>query len=91
MFHAGEGNLHPLLMFDASQPGELERAEAVGADILKLCVEVGGVLSGEHGIGVEKRDLMPEMFTEDDMKHQERLKLAFDEDELLNRDTSFPT
>lgn len=90
VFHAGDGNLHPLIMFDANQPGELERAEAFGADILKLCVEVGGCLSGEHGIGIEKRDLMPEMFTEDDMKHQERLKLAFDEDQLLNPGKVFP-
>lgn len=90
VFHAGDGNLHPLIMFDANQPGELERAEAFGADILKLCVEVGGCLSGEHGIGIEKRDLMPEMFTEDDLKHQERLKLAFDEDQLLNPGKVFP-
>ncbi|MFH1803742.1 MAG: FAD-linked oxidase C-terminal domain-containing protein [Pseudomonadota bacterium] len=90
VFHAGDGNLHPLIMFDANQPGELERAEEFGADILRLCVAVGGCLSGEHGIGVEKRDLMPEMFTEDDMKHQERLKLAFDEDQLLNPGKVFP-
>ena len=63
VFHAGDGNLHPLIMFDANQPGELDRAEEFGADILKLCVEVGGVLTGEHGVGVEKRDLMGEMFT----------------------------
>ena len=59
-------------------PGELDKAEAFGADILKLCVEVGGVLTGEHGVGVEKRDLMPEMFTEDDLKQQQRVKCAFD-------------
>src|SRR5262245_55282561 len=62
--HAGDGNLHPLILYDANKPGELERAEAFGADILKLCVEVGGVLTGEHGVGVEKRDLMPAMFNE---------------------------
>ena len=58
VFHAGDGNLHPLILYDSNQPGELERAEAFGADILRLCVEVGGVLTGEHGVGVEKRDLM---------------------------------
>ena len=91
VFHAGDGNLHPLIMFDANKPGDLEKAEAFVADILKLCVEVGGVLSGEHGIGVEKRDLMGEMFTSDDMKHQERIKMAFDEDQLLNPGKVFPT
>jgi glycolate oxidase len=59
VFHAGDGNLHPLILYDANKPGELESAEAFGAEILKLCVEVGGVLTGEHGVGVEKRDLMP--------------------------------
>ena len=58
VFHAGDGNLHPLILYDANKPGELDRAEAFGADILRLCVEVGGVLTGEHGVGVEKRDLM---------------------------------
>ncbi len=57
VFHAGDGNLHPLILFDSNQPGELERAEAFGAAILRLCVQVGGVLTGEHGVGVEKRDL----------------------------------
>ena len=65
VFHAGDGNLHPLILYDANKPGEIERAEAFGADILRACVEVGGVLTGEHGVGVEKRDLMPEMFTRD--------------------------
>ena len=65
VFHAGDGNLHPLILYDANQPGEMERAEAFGADILRCCVELGGVLTGEHGVGIEKRDLMPEMFSED--------------------------
>ncbi len=91
VFHAGDGNLHPLIMFDANQPGELDRAEEFGADILKLCVEVGGVLSGEHGIGVEKRDLMGEMFTEDDLKQQQRVKCAFDPDHHLNPGKVYPT
>ena len=91
VFHAGDGNLHPLVLYDANEPGELERAEAFGADILKLCVEVGGVLTGEHGVGVEKRDLMGVMFTEDDLKHQQRLKCAFDPDGLLNPGKVYPT
>jgi len=90
VFHAGDGNLHPLILYDANIPGELERAEAFGADILKLCVEVGGVLTGEHGVGVEKRDLMPEMFNEDDLKQQQRVKCAFDEKHLLNPGKMFP-
>src|SRR5437660_416208 len=91
VFHAGDGNLHPLILYDANKPGELERAEAFGADILKLCVEVGGVLTGEHGVGVEKRDLMPAMFNEVDLAHQERVKCAFDAKGLLNPGKVFPT
>lgn len=90
VFHAGDGNLHPLILYDANQPGQLERAEAFGADILKLCVEVGGVLTGEHGVGVEKRDLMPVQFGEDDLKQQQRVKCAFDPDGLLNPGKMFP-
>jgi len=91
VFHAGDGNLHPLILFDANVAGELDKAEAFGHDILRLCVEVGGVLSGEHGIGVEKRDLMGEMFTEDDIKQQQRLKCAFDAGGLLNPGKVYPT
>jgi glycolate oxidase len=91
VFHAGDGNLHPLILYDANQPGELEKAEAFGSDILRLCVEVGGVLTGEHGVGVEKRDLMPEMFTPDDLEQQQRLKQAFDPDLLFNPGKVFPT
>ncbi|MGQ0503195.1 MAG: FAD-linked oxidase C-terminal domain-containing protein [Panacagrimonas sp.] len=90
VFHAGDGNLHPLILYDANQPGELERAEAFGAEILRLCVQVGGVLTGEHGVGVEKRDLMPEMFSECDLAHQTRLKCAFDPLLLLNPGKVFP-
>jgi glycolate oxidase len=90
VFHAGDGNLHPLILYDANNPGELERAEAFGADILKLCVEVGGVLTGEHGVGVEKRDLMGVMFDEVDLAQQQRLKCAFDEGGLLNPGKVFP-
>ena len=91
VFHAGDGNLHPLILYDANQPGELDKAEAFGADILRLCVEVGGVLTGEHGVGVEKRDLMGIMFTEDDLNQQQRLKCAFDSEGLLNPGKMFPT
>jgi len=90
VFHAGDGNLHPLILFDSNQPGELERAEAFGAAILRLCVQVGGVLTGEHGVGVEKRDLMTEQFTESDLAHQQRLKCAFDPAGLLNPGKVFP-
>ena len=90
VFHAGDGNLHPLVLYDANKPEEVERAEALGADILKLCVEVGGVLTGEHGVGVEKRDLMGTMFNETDLAHQQRLKCAFDPDGLLNPGKVFP-
>jgi glycolate oxidase len=91
VFHAGDGNLHPLILYDANKPGELDAAERFGADILKLCVEVGGVLTGEHGVGVEKRDLMPAMFSEIDLAQQQRLKCAFDPDLLLNPGKVFPT
>ncbi|MCE7026792.1 FAD-linked oxidase C-terminal domain-containing protein [Jiella avicenniae] len=90
VFHAGDGNLHPLILYDANEEGQLHRAEEFGNDILRLCVEVGGVLTGEHGVGVEKRDLMPEMFDETDMKHQQRVKCAFDDKHLLNPGKVFP-
>ena len=91
VFHAGDGNLHPLIMYDASVPGALQRTEEMGSEILKLCVKVGGVLTGEHGVGVEKRDLMGTMFSEDDLKQQQRIKCAFDPDQLLNPGKVFPT
>ncbi|KIF66160.1 glycolate oxidase subunit GlcD [Streptomyces sp. AcH 505] len=90
VFHAGDGNLHPLILYDSNESDELDRAEHFGADILRLCVEVGGVLTGEHGVGVEKRDLMPAMFNETDLAHQQRLKCAFDPDGLLNPGKVFP-
>ena len=91
VFHAGDGNLHPLILYDANIPGELEKAEEFGADILKLCVEVGSVLTGEHGVGVEKRDLMGEMFNEIDLNQQQRVKCAFDPTQQLNPGKVFPT
>jgi len=90
VFHAGDGNLHPLILYDANKEGELERAEQLGADILCLCVEVGGVLTGEHGVGVEKRDLMDRMFAPVDLGQQMRLKCAFDPEGLLNPGKVFP-
>lgn len=90
VFHAGDGNLHPLILYDANDPDELERAELFGADILRLCVKVGGVLTGEHGVGIEKRDLMPEMFSEADLAQQMRVKCAFDAQGLLNPGKVFP-
>ncbi|HET9715531.1 MAG TPA: FAD-linked oxidase C-terminal domain-containing protein [Pseudolabrys sp.] len=90
VFHAGDGNLHPLILYDANVPGELDATEQFGAEILKLCVEVGGVLTGEHGVGVEKRDLMPTMFSEIDLHQQQRVKCAFDSKGLLNPGKVFP-
>ena len=91
VFHAGDGNLHPLILYDTNIESELKAAEEFGAEILKLCVEVGGVLTGEHGVGVEKRDLMGEMFNEQDLDQQQRVKCAFDPDSLLNPGKVFPT
>ena len=90
IFHAGDGNLHPLIMFDANDPASFQRAETFGADILKLCVEVGGCLTGEHGVGVEKRDLMGVQFSAIELEQMRRIKGAFDPDWLLNPSKVFP-
>ena len=90
VFHAGDGNLHPLILFDANKPGDLETCEAMGAEILKLCVEVGGCLTGEHGVGVEKRDLMLTQYNEGDLEAQVRVKDVFDPRWLLNPAKVFP-
>ena len=90
VFHAGDGNLHPLILFDANKPGDLETCEAMGAEILKLCVEVGGCLTGEHGVGVEKRDLMLTQYNEGDLEAQVRVKDVFDSKWLLNPAKVFP-
>lgn len=90
VFHAGDGNMHPLILFDANKPGDLERAEAFGFDILRTCVDVGGCLTGEHGVGIEKRDLMTYQFTGDDLTMQMRVKDVFDPDWLLNPTKVFP-
>ena len=90
VFHAGDGNMHPLILFDANKDGDLEKCEAMGADILKLCVEVGGCLTGEHGVGVEKRDLMAHQYTDADLEAQMRIKDVFDPKWLLNAAKVFP-
>ena len=90
VFHAGDGNLHPLIMFDANDPVSFRKAEDFGADILRLCVEVGGCLTGEHGVGVEKRDLMTAQFTTRELDLQRAIKSAFDADWLLNTAKVFP-
>lgn len=90
IFHAGDGNLHPLIMYDVSKPEEAEKAEKAGAEILKLCVEVGGCLTGEHGVGIEKRDLMHVQFDKNDLAVQTRIKSVFDPNWLLNPAKVFP-
>ncbi|MEZ5733955.1 MAG: FAD-linked oxidase C-terminal domain-containing protein [Paracoccaceae bacterium] len=90
VFHAGDGNMHPLILFDANKPGDLETCEALGAEILKLCVEVGGCLTGEHGVGIEKRDLMNVQYSAPDMEAQMRVKDVFDPKWLLNPAKVFP-
>jgi glycolate oxidase len=90
VFHAGDGNLHPLVLFDINKPGEMEKAERVGEAILKLCVEVGGCLTGEHGVGIEKRDLMPFQFNPADLAQQMRVRGVFDPRWLLNPAKVFP-
>ncbi len=90
VFHAGDGNMHPLILFDANKPGDLETCEEMGAEILKVCVEVGGCLTGEHGVGVEKRDLMLHQYNADDLEAQLKIKDAFDPAWLLNPAKVFP-
>ena len=91
LLHAGDGNLHPSILFDERKPGETRRVLEVGGEILKLCVEVGGVLSGEHGIGLEKQEYMPLMFTDEDMQAMDKLKLAFATNGRFNPGKIFPT
>ncbi|MCH9046921.1 MAG: aminotransferase class V-fold PLP-dependent enzyme [SAR324 cluster bacterium] len=90
VFHAGDGNLHPLVLYDSNVPGELEKTERMGTEILKLCVDVGGVLTGEHGVGIEKRDLMTYQFGENDLDAMQRVKCSFDAGQLLNPGKMFP-
>ncbi len=90
VFHAGDGNMHPLILFDANKPGDLEKCEAFGADILKLCVDAGGCLTGEHGVGIEKRDLMAHQYAPEDLEAQMAVKDVFDPNWLLNSAKVFP-
>jgi glycolate oxidase len=91
VFHAGDGNLHPLILYDANQPGELARTEAFGARILKLSIDVGGTITGEHGVGVEKIDAMCEQFRAPELETFHAVKRAFDPDTLLNPGKAVPT
>ena len=90
VFHAGDGNMHPLILYNANDPSQQSKAEAAGDDILRLCVEVGGCLTGEHGVGIEKRDLMRYQFDDADLVQQIRVRAAFDPRWLLNTDKVFP-
>ena len=91
VFHAGDGNLHPLILFDGRESGALVRAEALAGRILKMCVEMGGSITGEHGIGVEKRDYLPTMFTPDEIDCMSRIRAAFDPLGIANPGKMFPT
>jgi glycolate oxidase len=91
VFHAGDGNLHPLILFDANQPGQLEQAEALGARILQTCIEAGGSITGEHGVGVEKIDAMCLQFGPDELSQFHAVKRAFDPDGLLNPGKAVPS
>lgn len=90
VFHTGDGNMHPLILYNANDPSQQSKAEAAGNDILRLCVEVGGCLTGEHGVGIEKRDLMRYQFDDVDLAQQIRVRAAFDPRWLLNTDKVFP-
>jgi glycolate oxidase len=90
VFHAGDGNMHPLILYNVNDSAEQAKAEAAGNEILKLCVDVGGCLTGEHGVGIEKRDLMRHQFSEDDLQQQMRVRAVFDPSWLLNTDKVFP-
>ena len=90
IFHAGDGNLHPLIMFNANDPESFRKAEEFGADILKLCVEVGGCLTGEHGVGIEKRELMRFQYAQEDLEQQMRVRNVFDPAWLMNPAKVFP-
>ncbi len=91
VFHAGDGNLHPLMLYDSRNEGELRKAEEMGSEIIKACIEMGGSLTGEHGIGLEKRDYMPIMYTDDDLEAMSKVKKVFDPEGLLNPGKIFPT
>ena len=91
VFHAGDGNLHPLILFDGNQPGQLEAAEELAGRIVNLCVELGGSITGEHGVGMEKRQFLASMFSEDSIRYMQRLRLACDPHEVANPGKMFPS
>ena len=91
VFHAGDGNLHPLILYDGREKGALQRAEELAARILRMCIEMGGSITGEHGIGVEKREFLPEQFSEDDIDTMKKIRRAFDPAEIANRGKMFPS
>jgi glycolate oxidase len=91
VFHAGDGNLHPLVLYDARVPGEEERASALGGEILKMCVRYGGSITGEHGVGAEKAAYMADMFGPDDLETMQRVRCAFDDQQIFNPGKVFPT
>ena len=91
VFQAGDGNLHPLILYDANKPGDLELAEKLGGEILEVCVEVGGTITGEHGVGVEKINQMCVQFSDEELLQFHSIKQAFDTDELLNPGKAIPT
>src|SRR5690606_7930071 len=90
VFHAGDGNLHPLILYDGREAGALERAEALAGRILRMCVEMGGSITGEHGIGLEKRDFLPDMFSAAEIGLMKRLRAAYDPHEIANPGKMFP-
>jgi FAD/FMN-containing dehydrogenase len=90
VFHAGDGNMHPLILYNVNDPAEARRRKPAGMDVLRLCVDAGGCLTGEHGVGIEKRDLMLHQFTETDLNQQMRVRAAFDPAWLLNPSKVFP-
>jgi glycolate oxidase len=90
VFHAGDGNMHPLILFNANDPEDAAKAQAAGNEILKLCVDVGGCLTGEHGVGIEKRDLMRHQYSDADLAQQMAVRAAFDPQWLLNPSKVFP-
>jgi glycolate oxidase len=91
VFHAGDGNLHPLILFNSKIEGEFHRAELVSSDIIDLCIRLGGSITGEHGVGVEKRDYMPRQFDETDMDAMWRMRMSIDPLDIANRGKVFPT
>jgi glycolate oxidase len=91
VFHAGDGNLHPLILFDANIPGELERTEELGGKILELCVDMGGCITGEHGVGIEKIRYMPKQFNDAELAQLHSVKNAFDASGILNPGKGIPT